>query len=123
MVLIAGKAYVFQWLRRDARSVDSAEFAAAAAAAAAATAEDASELSTFTPAFLWLLRDFYLDLEDEGRKVRSNSSSNACSRSISFSSNTATPASTVPADLQLKWQPPEQQHPCKHNISTVVAGP
>jgi hypothetical protein len=39
-----------------------------------AAAEDASELSTFTPAFLWLLRDFYLDLEDEGRKVRSSSS-------------------------------------------------
>ncbi|WIA28438.1 hypothetical protein OEZ86_010982 [Tetradesmus obliquus] len=37
--------------------------------AGGAAAEDASELSTFTPSFLWLLRDFYLDLEDEGRKV------------------------------------------------------
>lgn len=33
---------------------------------------DAQELSSFTPAFLWLLRDFYLRLEDEqGRQVRS----------------------------------------------------
>ncbi len=27
------------------------------------------ELSGFTPSFLWLLRDFYLSLEEEGRKV------------------------------------------------------
>ena len=27
------------------------------------------ELSQFTPAFLWLLRDFYLALEEAGRKV------------------------------------------------------
>lgn len=26
-------------------------------------------LGDFTPAFLWLLRDFYLRLEEEGRKV------------------------------------------------------
>ena len=33
-------------------------------------AADASELSGFTPAFLWLLRDFYLQLrEDDGRAV------------------------------------------------------
>lgn len=32
---------------------------------------DARELSSFTPSFLWLLRDFYLRLEDEqGRQVR-----------------------------------------------------
>lgn len=36
-----------------------------------AVPEDASELSTFTPTFLWLLRDFYLDLEEDGRKVES----------------------------------------------------
>lgn len=28
-----------------------------------------SELGTFTPTFLWLLRDFYFDLSEEGRKV------------------------------------------------------
>lgn len=27
------------------------------------------ELASFTPAFLWLLRDFYLSLEEDGRKV------------------------------------------------------
>lgn len=27
------------------------------------------ELGAFTPTFLWLLRDFYFDLTDEGRKV------------------------------------------------------
>lgn len=27
------------------------------------------ELSGFTPSFLWLLRDFYLSLEEDGRKV------------------------------------------------------
>jgi hypothetical protein len=31
---------------------------------------DARELASFTPSFLWLLRDFYLRLEDEqGRQV------------------------------------------------------
>lgn len=35
-----------------------------------AWADDATELSGFTPAFLWLLRDFYLDLEEDGRKVQ-----------------------------------------------------
>ena len=30
--------------------------------------EDA-ELARFTPSFLWLLRDFYLTLEEDGRKV------------------------------------------------------
>ncbi|NJO13274.1 MAG: hypothetical protein HC872_07225 [Gammaproteobacteria bacterium] len=29
----------------------------------------ASELAEFTPSFLWLLRDFYLQLEDNGRQV------------------------------------------------------
>lgn len=34
-------------------------------------AEDAYELRSFTPSFMWLLRDFYLDLEEEdGHKVR-----------------------------------------------------
>ena len=28
------------------------------------------ELADFTPAFLWLLRDFYLRLEEDGRQVR-----------------------------------------------------
>lgn len=34
-------------------------------------AENSSEadLASFTPAFLWLLRDFYLSLEEEGRAV------------------------------------------------------
>ena len=31
---------------------------------------EAAELSNFTPSFLWLLRDFYLTLEEEGRTVR-----------------------------------------------------
>lgn len=32
--------------------------------------QDNKQLHEFTPAFLWLLRDFYLKLEDEhGRKV------------------------------------------------------
>ena len=30
---------------------------------------EAAELSNFTPSFLWLLRDFYLTLEEEGRTV------------------------------------------------------
>lgn len=33
--------------------------------------EDA-ELARFTPSFLWLLRDFYLTLEEDGRKVNSS---------------------------------------------------
>ena len=38
---------------------------------AGSTAGESSrgELAAFTPAFLWLLRDFYLSLEDEGREV------------------------------------------------------
>ena len=28
------------------------------------------QLAEFTPSFLWLLRDFYLTLEEDGRKVR-----------------------------------------------------
>ena len=28
-----------------------------------------NDLADFTPAFLWLLRDFYLTLEEEGHKV------------------------------------------------------
>lgn len=32
-------------------------------------ATDASELASFTPSFLWLLRDFYLRLEEDGRAV------------------------------------------------------
>ncbi|KIY98006.1 Guanylate-binding protein 6 [Monoraphidium neglectum] len=30
---------------------------------------DSQDLGSFTPTFLWLLRDFYFDLHDEGRKV------------------------------------------------------
>ena len=30
---------------------------------------DPSELAAFTPSFIWLLRDFYLRLEEDGRKV------------------------------------------------------
>jgi hypothetical protein len=34
---------------------------------------DARELASFTPSFLWLLRDFYLRLEDEhGQQVRAH---------------------------------------------------
>lgn len=33
--------------------------------------DDDAELASFTPAFLWLLRDFYLRLEEgDGRQVR-----------------------------------------------------
>lgn len=32
-------------------------------------AADASELASFTPSFLWLLRDFYLKLEEDGQQV------------------------------------------------------
>ena len=32
-------------------------------------ASDESELSSFTPSFVWLLRDFYLKLEEDGRRV------------------------------------------------------
>lgn len=42
---------------------------ACAAAAVGLLAEDAHELRSFTPSFLWLLRDFYLDLEEDGHKV------------------------------------------------------
>jgi hypothetical protein len=31
--------------------------------------ENESELAEFTPAFLWLLRDFYLTLEEDGHQV------------------------------------------------------
>ncbi len=31
--------------------------------------QDETELAAFTPAFLWLLRDFYLRLEEDGRQV------------------------------------------------------
>ena len=34
-----------------------------------AAGESEDELSGFTPSFLWLLRDFYLSLEEDGRKV------------------------------------------------------
>jgi hypothetical protein len=30
---------------------------------------DAEALGEFTPSFLWLLRDFYLKLEEDGRQV------------------------------------------------------
>lgn len=33
-------------------------------------AGDDGSLGEFTPSFLWLLRDFYLKLEEENRKVR-----------------------------------------------------
>ena len=36
----------------------------------------ARDLAAFTPTFLWLLRDFYLQLEDDGRPVRSSSTGN-----------------------------------------------
>jgi hypothetical protein len=31
---------------------------------------EAAELANFTPSFLWLLRDFYLTLEEDNRTVR-----------------------------------------------------
>ncbi|KAK9918012.1 hypothetical protein WJX75_000546 [Coccomyxa subellipsoidea] len=34
-----------------------------------AAGESEAELSNFTPSFLWLLRDFYLTLEEEGRTI------------------------------------------------------
>ncbi|KAK9820375.1 hypothetical protein WJX72_009644 [[Myrmecia] bisecta] len=37
--------------------------------AGSAGGENASELADFTPSFLWLLRDFYLTLEENGRKL------------------------------------------------------
>ncbi|GFR48846.1 hypothetical protein Agub_g10799 [Astrephomene gubernaculifera] len=40
----------------------------AAAAAAPEPLEDISALSEFTPSFMWLLRDFYYDLQDNGVK-------------------------------------------------------
>jgi len=36
---------------------------------AAGGTDDDAELASFTPAFLWLLRDFYLRLEEDGRQV------------------------------------------------------
>lgn len=33
------------------------------------TGEGEAELADFTPSFLWLLRDFYLTLEEDGRQV------------------------------------------------------
>jgi hypothetical protein len=30
---------------------------------------DPAELGPFSPAFLWLLRDFYLDLSEDGRSI------------------------------------------------------
>ena len=36
---------------------------------AAEGAQQETELSDFTPAFLWLLRDSYLTLEEDGRQV------------------------------------------------------
>lgn len=38
-------------------------------AGSAAGESSAQELAAFTPSFLWLLRDFYLSLEDGGRQV------------------------------------------------------
>ena len=32
--------------------------------------DEENELANFTPAFLWLLRDFYLTLEEDGRQAR-----------------------------------------------------
>lgn len=32
--------------------------------------EDVSVLSEFTPSFMWLLRDFFYDLQDKGVRVR-----------------------------------------------------
>lgn len=34
--------------------------------------EGEAELADFTPSFLWLLRDFYLTLEEDGRQVGKN---------------------------------------------------
>lgn len=39
-------------------------------AGSAAGESSRAELAAFTPAFLWLLRDFYLSLEEEGREAR-----------------------------------------------------
>jgi hypothetical protein len=38
--------------------------------AAGGASEDPGDLAPFTPSFLWLLRDFYLRLEEDGRQVR-----------------------------------------------------
>ena len=38
-------------------------------AGSAAEETSAQELAAFTPSFLWLLRDFYLSLEDGGQEV------------------------------------------------------
>lgn len=43
--------------------------------------EDSHELGGFNPSFLWLLRDFYFDMIEEGRKVRPGMySSQACTQ-------------------------------------------
>ncbi len=39
-------------------------------AAAFCLPEDERELGELSPSFMWLLRDFYFELEDEGRRVR-----------------------------------------------------
>jgi len=39
------------------------------AGGAGGDAAEAAELGEFTPSFLWLLRDFYLQLEEDGRKI------------------------------------------------------
>ncbi len=36
--------------------------------------EDISTLAEFTPSFMWLLRDFYYDLEDKGVRVSAGQS-------------------------------------------------
>jgi hypothetical protein len=41
------------------------------AAGGSGAVDDAAELASFTPSFLWLLRDFYLRLEEDGRQVGS----------------------------------------------------
>lgn len=35
-------------------------------------ADGVTELGSFTPAFLWLLRDFYFDMHEEGRQVNAH---------------------------------------------------
>ncbi len=39
-------------------------------AGSAAGESSRAELAAFTPAFLWLLRDFYLSLEEDGHEAR-----------------------------------------------------
>lgn len=51
--------------------------------------EDSHELGGFNPSFLWLLRDFYFDMIEEGRKVRPGMySSQACTQWSNNSSST-----------------------------------